>query len=365
MPIVFERPVGPHCDIKELEYVSALLQTGPAIRRDGTVTSEDVVTYLKSRHGVEADVEYIRTVFMPGLAGALGENTDPIFDIVEIVCILLIPHFVREKRKPTTDQDDEDEKKDGFCSKIGRLFHRPGKNEENDEEEEMNVDEEIDLDYEKEEEKDFFSNVLDMILRDLTGSAVGERPKLTREFMQAILACYGEEENARPEDVDAMLLAAGASGDDVDHEFTPELLAKACTSDLKQYRLEWEDSETTHFDDCFRGTYLDVKASDTGEGLILGSLKKKDDTQGTDDPKLVAESSHLDKVREVKRVFTFPSIDYVAENYRSVTFSVILWITLVVLYASYVADAVRLYVCGVSFLTVLRVTGRILREDGV
>ncbi len=256
MPIVFERPVGPHCDIKELEYVSALLQTGPAIRRDGTVTSEDVVTYLKSRHGIEADVDYIRTVFMPGLAGALGENADPLFDIVEIMCILLIPHFVREKRKPRTDEDEEKEEKDGFFSKLldkiprfGGEKHRAKTDvddddddeEEDDDEklvdEEQDVDEEIDADDEEDEDDDFFSKVLDMIIRDLTGSAEGERPKLTRELMQAILACYGEEENARPEDVDAMLLAAGVAGDDVAPEFTPELLAKACTSDLKQYRL--------------------------------------------------------------------------------------------------------------------------------
>ena len=243
MPIVFERPVGPHCDIKELEYVSALLQTGPAIRRDGTVTSEDVVTYLKSRHGIEADVDYIRTVFMPGLAGALGENADPLFDIVEIMCILLIPHFVREKRKPRTDEDEEKEEKDGFFSKLldkiprfGGEKHKP-KTDDDVEEDEKLVDEEIDVDDDEDEDDDFFSKVLDMILHDLTGSAVGDRPKLTRDCMQAILACYGEEENARPEDVDAMLLAAGVAGDDVAPEFTPELLAKACTSDLKQYRL--------------------------------------------------------------------------------------------------------------------------------
>lgn len=295
MPIVFERPTGPHCDIKELEYVSALLQTGPTVRRDGTVTSEDVVTYLKSRHGIEADVDYIRTVFMPGLAGALGENTDPIFDIVELTCILLIPHFVRERRDATPNDTEG-----------------------------------------------FFSKVLDMVLRDLTGSAQGgERPKLTREFVTALLACYGEEDNAAPADIDAMLRAAGAMEDDA--ELTPDSLARACTSDLKHYRLEWEESDTTHFDDCFHGTYLDAKASDTGKGIILGNLpKKKDATQNSsDEAGLVAESSHLEMVREVHRVFTFPSIDFVAENYRSGTFSVILWITLVILYASYVSDAVR------------------------
>lgn len=37
MTIDFLRPVGAAGDVKELEYVSAIHQTGPDIRRDGSI----------------------------------------------------------------------------------------------------------------------------------------------------------------------------------------------------------------------------------------------------------------------------------------------------------------------------------------
>ena len=105
MPIRFARPVGPHLDIRELEYLSALHQSAPLLREDGRVTAQDVRNYLRSRHGIQVGVDYLQTVFMPGLAGAFldgccsdnnKEEEAAVFDLVEMVCILLIPHLCRE-----------------------------------------------------------------------------------------------------------------------------------------------------------------------------------------------------------------------------------------------------------------------------
>ena len=38
MTITFERPVGAHLDVKELEYVNALHQTGNKLRDDASLT---------------------------------------------------------------------------------------------------------------------------------------------------------------------------------------------------------------------------------------------------------------------------------------------------------------------------------------
>lgn len=38
MPIRFERPVGAHLDLRELEYISALHQTDAEVRTDASVT---------------------------------------------------------------------------------------------------------------------------------------------------------------------------------------------------------------------------------------------------------------------------------------------------------------------------------------
>jgi hypothetical protein len=40
MTIQFERPIGAHRDVKELQYLSALHQTGQTLRPDATVTGE-------------------------------------------------------------------------------------------------------------------------------------------------------------------------------------------------------------------------------------------------------------------------------------------------------------------------------------
>jgi hypothetical protein len=40
MPIIFQKPIGAHADLRELEYVSALHQTGATLRRDGSVTGK-------------------------------------------------------------------------------------------------------------------------------------------------------------------------------------------------------------------------------------------------------------------------------------------------------------------------------------
>ena len=36
--ITFEKPVGAHADCKELEYISALHQSGPTLRQDASIT---------------------------------------------------------------------------------------------------------------------------------------------------------------------------------------------------------------------------------------------------------------------------------------------------------------------------------------
>jgi hypothetical protein len=53
------------------------------------------VALLASRHGIKADVDYVKQHLMPDLAGVLSAHNDQesIFDIVELVSMLLIPHL--------------------------------------------------------------------------------------------------------------------------------------------------------------------------------------------------------------------------------------------------------------------------------
>lgn len=49
--IVFEKPIGAHADCKELEYISALHQSGPMLRQDASISGMNAPHWLLT--GVE------------------------------------------------------------------------------------------------------------------------------------------------------------------------------------------------------------------------------------------------------------------------------------------------------------------------
>ena len=55
-----------------------------------------------SRHGIRADKDLVENRLMPGLAGAMGDNPSAVFDIVELVSILVIPNL-----KKVANQEDD------------------------------------------------------------------------------------------------------------------------------------------------------------------------------------------------------------------------------------------------------------------
>lgn len=220
MTIRFEKPIGSHADVKELEYIAALHQTGPKIRRDGSVdgkfflrrmtiirlkkfgllfspvlSAKDVVHFLTSRHGIKVDIDFARTKLMPGLAGTIEDGEEAVFDIAELTSILMISHL----RKVAASKDCENN----------------------------------------------FQKVLNLILTDVTGSASTQI--LDRHLLKKILNKYGEGDTD-PDVINEMLQAAGIS-DGMDQEFGYEILVRATTGDIQQVYNEWENSRSTHYDD--------------------------------------------------------------------------------------------------------------------
>ena len=55
-----------------------------------------------SRHGIRADKDLVENRLMPGLAEAMGDNPSAVFDIVELVSILVIPNL-----KKVANQEDD------------------------------------------------------------------------------------------------------------------------------------------------------------------------------------------------------------------------------------------------------------------
>eukprot|EP00591_Stephanopyxis_turris_P003550 CAMPEP_0195519490 /NCGR_PEP_ID=MMETSP0794_2-20130614/14880_1 /TAXON_ID=515487 /ORGANISM="Stephanopyxis turris, Strain CCMP 815" /LENGTH=81 /DNA_ID=CAMNT_0040648649 /DNA_START=156 /DNA_END=398 /DNA_ORIENTATION=+ len=81
MALSFKRPVGAAVDVKELEYISALHQTGmPSIRQDASIRDVDIVLFLKSRYGIVVTTDYVRKTVMKGLGG--GDDEEEAIDLV-------------------------------------------------------------------------------------------------------------------------------------------------------------------------------------------------------------------------------------------------------------------------------------------
>ena len=94
MAAPFEHCVGSLADTKELEYLSALLQTeSEDICSDGTIRSRDIEVYLRSRHGLSCSRMYIEEHFIPELGGNIHGPSE-IIDLIQIVSIILIPFFL-------------------------------------------------------------------------------------------------------------------------------------------------------------------------------------------------------------------------------------------------------------------------------
>lgn len=201
---------------------------------------------------------------MPGLAGAIDDSPTAVFDLVELTSILLIPHL----RKTGADDDHA---------------------------------------------QVLFGEVLKMIMLDVTGST--EPVRLDRKMMINIMKTYGEDDVPLAM-VDEMLKAAGANQNGTTM-FDYNVLVNATTSDIQQYDLEWENRETTYYDDVLDGTVLDANLEDN------------------DPDEEVTKSNFDDALDKISRLFTLPTIDTVAENYRSKTFNIYLWVLVVVAFFAY------------------------------
>ena len=83
----FQRPIGPHADVEELLYISALHQSSQEINKDASISSDDIKHYLVSRHGIRASADVVNHVILSGF------QNDSTLDLVELVTLLFIPQL--------------------------------------------------------------------------------------------------------------------------------------------------------------------------------------------------------------------------------------------------------------------------------
>uniref|UniRef100_A0A7S2UK70 Uncharacterized protein n=1 Tax=Attheya septentrionalis TaxID=420275 RepID=A0A7S2UK70_9STRA len=99
----FRRPIGAQADVKELEYISALHQTTPVCREDGTVSSVDIVRFLRSKLGFfisnKDGIELVR-----GLGGGILSD--------EVIQLILELQSQKEDEEGSPAQEEEEEKEE-------------------------------------------------------------------------------------------------------------------------------------------------------------------------------------------------------------------------------------------------------------
>lgn len=109
MPVFgsFNRPVGAAVDVRELEYISALLQTDlPHLRRDGTIKARDILIYLRSRYGLVVEIDQALDILL-GLGGdCLDERLDEALLDVDKVELRDHEHRTRQQMMEMAQEND-------------------------------------------------------------------------------------------------------------------------------------------------------------------------------------------------------------------------------------------------------------------
>eukprot|EP00547_Thalassionema_nitzschioides_P005901 CAMPEP_0194201652 /NCGR_PEP_ID=MMETSP0156-20130528/1868_1 /TAXON_ID=33649 /ORGANISM="Thalassionema nitzschioides, Strain L26-B" /LENGTH=943 /DNA_ID=CAMNT_0038926899 /DNA_START=232 /DNA_END=3060 /DNA_ORIENTATION=+ len=190
----------------EFEYISFLAQTQKKIRQNGTVSADDVLAFLKSRHGVVVDKDLVLKAIQD-LGGDPTSSENEYLEIPMLVSIILIPFLLEENGKEQNESSD-DTKSSG-------------------------------------DNEDIFEVVLAIILDDLKIPVTSRPPTLDRDLIRAVIEkCTGTNSNeVSDEMLDSMIRLAGSDVLDR-HSF-----ARALTYDAKSYNVAMVTSPQSYFND--------------------------------------------------------------------------------------------------------------------
>jgi len=256
----FPRKIGPAADVRELEYISSLLQNADdAGRIDGTISSKDIAPYLSSRYGMEITPEQAVDIAKNLCGGKKrsdlaaqkqihdkemidktqkthendsvskdGEEAEEevfYFDLVQVMSLLLIPELVQLADKENTNKNVQ-EVLTAVINSLTEIFDEG-------------------------------------VQRDLrNGGPVDE------DTMKRILLAFGDVDAANsPELLQQMLDALGGTH----ASFTVENLLRALTSDVGQsfsekMKTPASSGRTSTFFDIFGWNWEDPVSEDKIKG---------------------------------------------------------------------------------------------------
>lgn len=247
--------------------------------------AKDIVNLLSSRHGLLVDVDVVKQSILVELVGEF-DTESPLYkmDLVQVVALLLIPHLLKN--------GDE-----------GKAMER----------------------------------VLAVLVSEV------DSPKLDRGFLKQVLDFHGEA-NVSDDTLDAMIQVAGGEG----CELTASSLLGALTSDVQLYQAEWTDRLSTHYQDVFssfhHGKRVDKKSTthsmslDEEDPIISSSHPSLHEENIIDEIKIQVNKHRKSSIKptpKLRKIYTAPAIDQVADTYASQSFTVLLWASMILVYLAY------------------------------
>ena len=312
MVISFDRPLGAPADVAELEYVSALHQTAPQARTDGSLDAADIRYYLRSRFGVQVTLDTVRETILQGLGGS--DETGEVIDLMELVAILVIPYLVKADKISRGERlpDDMIQPKTHVMKHVCEMIvhdvladhHQEQKQErqhphhrksENDNEEETRA------------------------------------PRLEPDLIRRILYAYGEADLAADDALIQGMMQQVAGHERLD----AAALLTGCTADVRLYDPTAEVRYTTTYE-AVMGDYGDSVVEEinpnVNNSLVEKSIKeeeyddeeeeeeeeKREDTENAAETVATRkEQEALPKAPELKHIFSAPAIDSTADTFWS------------------------------------------------
>mmetsp|Transcript_32868 Transcript_32868/g.67131 ORF Transcript_32868/g.67131 Transcript_32868/m.67131 type:complete len:832 (-) Transcript_32868:939-3434(-) len=376
----FAKPVGATADLREMEYISALHQTGNEIRMDASIHAIDISKFLISRYGIKTTPEEIAETISKGFGGGgISEADGDIMDLTEVMAMLLIPNLIKAERKLYEDGGRVKLSREASAVSIARSVHGTvkgycaddfigeekgeakgpqdlssrrslGKNEE---EETAKEPRSVVLDAKDGErllkelqedvsEKELIRFVLDMILKDVTGDS--EPKPITVDLLRDIFLFYGEKDVAADDDLLQQMVRVASKGADIadDRDASEEggilldehAFAYCLTSDVQLYDVESEEKPTTTYYDVFQ-TFRSTKEVEGGVMKKLSDATTRHIRMHDDEGDETESSGDL---RLVEKRSTSPSIDYAVDSFRSKTYVILLWVTFVIYFMTFMFD---------------------------
>ena len=287
----FNIPVGATADLKELEYISALHQSGDVFRRNGSISSDDIVQYLISRHGIRFSPQYVKDSIIVAQFG--GSDQNKLIDLVELTSVLIIPILIKMRKAVVLSEGEKgDTSNDLYKERWATVLDNSS---------------------------EVIGDVWKMIIADSSiVTSGGEDLTLTENTIKKILISYDMKESANDDQLVQNMLHLILSSSQPeestdDHQIKASAFAKALTADIKMFETKNYIVDESISKSLFAHTFGDLENEDQEDNFDL-------DQQAT--------ATHTD-------VFTTGPIDFTADIYRSKGFVICLWVCFLLFYYSY------------------------------